>query len=129
MARSTERDGLRNRLETLLLTNFSPVWKFIQGVPFLEKQVNKFLINSAVYKARVRPHPFSLLGLEERAPAYTSWESLTERTYTGRHLPPAEPEYTESLPDIEKVVDIFRRRATSEKLSTKSTLLFSHLAQ
>lgn len=129
MGRSTERDGLQNRLEAFALTNFSPVWKFIQGVPFLEQQVNRFLINSAVYKARVRPHPFSLLGLEPTAPAYTSWESLIDRTYTARHLPPAEPEYTASLPDIEKVVDIFRRPINDERLSTKSTLLFSHFAQ
>ena len=129
MSRSTEKDGLRNRLEFIALTNFSPVWKLIQKVPFLEEKVNKFLINSAVYKARVRPHPFSLLGLEPTKPTYTSWESLTDRTYTGRHLPPAEPEYTDSLPHIERVVEIFRRSEDEARFSSKSTLLFSHFAQ
>ncbi len=129
MSRSTERDGLRNRLEFFLLTNFSSVWAIIQVVPFLEKQVNKFLINSAVYKARVRPHPFSLLGLESDNSTYTSWESLTNREYTGRHLPPAEPEYIQSLPELESVVGLFERPRNDERLSSKSTLLFSHFAQ
>ncbi len=129
MARSTEKDGLRNQLEFFLLTNFSLVWNIIQAIPFLEKQVNKFLINSAVYKARVRPHPFSLLGLEATNSTYTSWESLTDRRYTGRHLPPAEPEYIQSLPELEQVVRLFERPTDNEQLSSKSTLLFSHFAQ
>jgi prostaglandin-endoperoxide synthase 2 len=129
VARNTARDGLRNRLEFFLLTNFSLVWTVIQAIPFLEKQINKFLINSAVYKARVRPHPFSLLGLEATNSTYTSWESLTDRQYTGRHLPPAEPEYIQSLPEVDKVVKLFERPTDNQRLSTKSTLLFSHFAQ
>ena len=129
MARSTERDGLRNRLEFFLLTNFPLVWTIIQEIPFLEKQVNKFLINSAVYKVRVRPHPFSLLGLEATNSTYTTWESLTNRKYTGRHLPPAEPEYIQSLPKLERVLQLFERPIDNEQLSSKSTLLFSHFAQ
>ena len=58
---------------------------------------------------------------------YTSWRSLTDRSYTGRHLPPAEP--TTPLPTAEKVVALFARREDAEILSEDTTATFSFFAQ
>src|SRR6476661_3999242 len=80
--RSTANDGRQNQLEFYLLTHFKPVWKFIQGVDWLRRKTNRFLINHAISKTAPRPYPLSCM-----AP-YTSWDSLTDRTYDGRHLPP-----------------------------------------
>ncbi|MEL6455535.1 MAG: heme peroxidase, partial [Cyanobacteria bacterium J06623_5] len=97
MVRDTSRDGLRNKLETFALTNFKGVWSLIQNTPALERRVNKFLINNAIYKVPTRPNPYSMMTLEPVVPGtdipkqtdtYTSWDSLRDRTYTGRHLPP-----------------------------------------
>src|SRR4028118_2377633 len=84
MARDTSRDGFRNKLETLVLTNLKPIWELIQSNNALKKKINKTLINNAIYKIPVRPYPFST-----KSP-YTSWESLTDRTYSGLHLPPTD---------------------------------------
>ncbi|MDQ3327703.1 MAG: heme peroxidase, partial [Chloroflexota bacterium] len=120
--RSTVRDGRGNKLETYVLTHFKPVWTMIQLIPPVRKRVNKILINRVIYKIPTRPYPLSTMA------AYTSWDSLTDRTFTGRHLPPAtEPAAT--LPDVETVVQLFQRKPGAARVSAKSTLLFSHFAQ
>ncbi len=65
----------------MLLTNFKPIWSFIQSNDSLKKKVNKTLINNAINKIPPRPYPFSTMS------PYTSWESLNDRTYSGLHLP------------------------------------------
>lgn len=119
--RSTQRDGLNNRVEFHVLTHFKRVWDVAQKRRFLQAKINRALINRAILKIATRPFPLSTMG------AYTSWDSLTDRTYSGRHLPPAQP--TRPLPPIDEVVKIFARRPGQEVLSDKSTVLFSHFAQ
>src|SRR5258708_3840372 len=98
MARSTASDGFSNRLERFLLSHFGPLWRLAQAVPPLEGRVNGLLINRAVNKCPSRPNPLSLLS------EYSSWFSLTDRTSSGRHLPPAPPEFMAGLPPIERVL-------------------------
>ncbi len=71
-------------------------------------------------KTRNRPHPFSTRS------SYTSWESLTDRAWSGRHLPASAPT---GLPDIKDVVELFRRPAGQARFSAKSTNLFPSFAQ
>ena len=54
----------------------------------LRRLASRMLINHYGYATTLRPRALSL------ASDYTSWSSLTDRTYTGRHLPPADPEWT-----------------------------------
>ncbi|MEL6880895.1 MAG: peroxidase family protein [Cyanobacteria bacterium J06607_10] len=139
MVRDTSKDGLRNKLETFALTNFKGVWSLIQNTPALERRVNKFLINNAIYKVPTRPNPYSMMTLEPVVPGtdipkqtdtYTSWDSLRDRTYTGRHLPP-DPAFNQSdaLPAPESVAELFRKRKGETLLSEKSTLLFPYWVQ
>ncbi len=98
-------------------------WDLIESNPSAQRWVNKFFINGMVYRLPTRPHPFSLM-----AP-YTSWDSLTDRTYTGRHLPPADPKFTEELPPIDEVAALFKKKNGVTQYSPKSTLLFPYFVQ
>ena len=121
--RDASRDGWLNRIESYLLTHFAPIWHLVQRPAWLRRRVNRSLINLAIRKTKPRPHQFSTLA------SYTSWDSLTDRTWSGRHLPEADDDFMKSLPPVEAVVDVFRRPSAAERLSPKSTLLFSHFAQ
>lgn len=152
--RNTSKDGFINRLELFLLTNFSLVWQLIQRCPVLTRWMNRFLTNLTVYKVATRPYPFSLMTLEEYVPGtfeydpntkelipdiperpkktdiYTSWDSLNDRTYSSRHLPPV-PELNQdpALPTPEDLSDLFRKQDGQTIYSEKSTLLFPYWVQ
>jgi prostaglandin-endoperoxide synthase 2 len=119
MARSRERDGWANRLQFELLTSFEPAWEFAHSRPRLRRVVNRALINSAVLTMPTRPNPLSTFA------DYTSWASLTDRTYSSRHLPRVA---ARDLPDPERVADLFTRSGAGVECP-KSTVLFAYFAQ
>jgi prostaglandin-endoperoxide synthase 2 len=82
--------------------------------------VNRRLIDSSISLSRTRPHPLSTLT------PYTSVESLRDKTYFSRHLPPQEA--MPALPSAASVAALFERRGPG-KLSEKSTMLFASYAQ
>jgi prostaglandin-endoperoxide synthase 2 len=119
--RNTARDGWRNRLEFHVTTHFGPLWRLIQRVGPLRRRVNRILINRAISRIAPRPHPLSAMQ------SYTSWESLTDRTYAGRHLPPAaDPQ--PALPPEDEIADLFAR-GDEQRTCEKSSVLFAHFAQ
>jgi prostaglandin-endoperoxide synthase 2 len=61
--RDTSKDGFENKLQTFVLTNFKPIWQFIQSNKSLKHKVNKTLINSLIYKIPTRPNPYSMMSL------------------------------------------------------------------
>ncbi len=89
--------------------------------------VNEFLINKIVNRARNRPHPWST-----RYP-YICWSGLTDRTYNARLLPPATYPATEALgtrkPPIADVVALFAADPAGQRRCPKSTCLFPAFAQ
>ncbi len=93
----------------------------VSGNDWTAEKVNRLIINSLVNKVRTRPHPWSTVS------DYTSWRSLTDKTWSARHLPARkEPD---DLPPIENLLDLFRRPDGQQKLSDKSTCLFPTFAQ
>lgn len=119
--RDTSRDGGTNRRELFLLTHGGPLWRWAQRHPGVERYLNGKLVNTAVSKMPYRPNPLSTMG------DYTSWASLTDRTFSGRHLPPvAAPS---DLPSSDRVADLFVRPDGTFTPSPKSTVLFSYFAQ
>jgi prostaglandin-endoperoxide synthase 2 len=122
--RDTSRDGFQNKLEQFVLTNFKGLWELLQGVDVVRRWLNKLIINYVVYKLPPRPHPFSTKSV------YTSWESLTDRTWTGRHLP-ADPEFNQEskLPPLQDLAVLFTKRDGKAIYSEKSTLLFPYWVQ
>jgi len=94
----------------------------VQAVPPLAAHVNRILIDRTVKNARSRPHPWSTVQ------PYTSWTGLTDRTWSGRHLP-AKPPVGE-LPPVEAVATLFARpEGRPADLDGKSTCLFPAFAQ
>lgn len=80
---------------------------------------NNFIINRSATQARHRPHPFSTRG------PYTSWSSLTDKSWSGRHLPPKNCEWNASP---EEVAAIFHAEGPTDPCP-KSTMLFPAFAQ
>ncbi|NER78504.1 MAG: heme peroxidase [Leptolyngbya sp. SIO1D8] len=137
--RDTSRDGFDNKLLTFALSNFRLVWAIVQSIRPLKRKVNKFLINSLINKIPNRPYPYSMMTLDPHIPGtdkpkktdtYTSWESLTDRTYTGRHLPP-DPDFNRAgnLPNLADLKVLFQKRDGKTRYSKKSTLLFPYWVQ
>jgi prostaglandin-endoperoxide synthase 2 len=100
--RSTAEDGLANRLETYATTHFEPLWDAVQRSRPVRRRVNRVLINRAILKMPTRPNPLSTKA------DYTSWDSLTDRRFDSRHLPPAAPR-NGTRPEVERVADLFAR--------------------
>ena len=92
----------------------------IESVPPLARMVNHWAIGRVVKRARFRPHPLST----ERD--YVCWPGLTDRRWSGRHLPPS---YREGLPDPDALTVLFERRRGKQRLCPKSTCLFPSFAQ
>lgn len=137
--RDTSRDGFRNTVLTYVLSHFKPMWRLLQRIQFLNRKVNKFLVNNLINTVPNRPLPYSLMTLDPYIPGttipkkpdtYTSWDSLTDRTYTGRHLPP-DPDLNRpgNLPDIADLKVLFQKRDGNTRYSPKSTLLFPYWVQ
>jgi prostaglandin-endoperoxide synthase 2 len=119
VTRSGARDGFKNELRSYVLTNFEPAWEFLHARPRLRRFTNRTLISSAVLTMPPRPYPLTTLT------PYTSWSSLTDRTFSSRHLPPvAAP----GEPSEERVADVFTRSGEGTPCA-KSTVLFAYFAQ
>lgn len=122
MAKRSKRcDGTVKRVRTFLLQNFAPVWRMVEGIPFLARRANGFIINTACKAAAFRPHPLST------SADYTSWSSLTDRTFLGRAIPPAAPR--DDLPSVDEATKLFLPRDGKQRECRKSTLLFPVFAQ
>jgi prostaglandin-endoperoxide synthase 2 len=119
VTRSRARDGWKNQLQSYVLTSFEPAWEFLHARPRLRRITNRALIDSAVGTMPPRPYPLTTM-----AP-YTSWSSLTDRTFSSRHLPPVA---ASGLPDAERVAELFARSGDGTPCP-KSTVLFAYFAQ
>ena len=117
-ARSIATDGATDRLRFLALTNGGPLWQAAQAVGPVRRRLNAALIDHAIREMPPRPEPLSAM-----AP-YTSWPSLTDRSYNGRHLPPdgGDPD---RLPPAHQCAELFRRSGQMP-LCPRSTVLFAY---
>jgi prostaglandin-endoperoxide synthase 2 len=112
---------LDNRAETWLTTNLPGLWQWVEAHPQVHKRVNALLIDRTIRKIPVRPNPLSTLA------DYTSWASLTDRTYDSRHLPPVDAPGA-PLPAPEAVAGLFNRPGEMVPCE-KSTVLFPYFAE
>ncbi|TPV93662.1 MAG: hypothetical protein B7733_19335 [Myxococcales bacterium FL481] len=96
----------------------------VGDVPVLRRAVSRQVIGKYAAAAPPRPAPFSLA-----VDGYTTWQTLTDKRYSSRHLPICSDAYLASLPPEEKVVDLMMRRDDSEELARDTSLLFPFFAQ
>ncbi len=92
----------------------------IDACGWADNALSKVAINQLVECTRSRPHPWST------ASDYTSWKSLTDRTYQSRQLPVGP---VVSAPPPQAIQALFKRPAGVQTLSDKSTCLFPAFAQ
>ena len=118
--RDTSKDGRANKVIFHLLTHGPGAWRLIQRTPPLARLVNRWLINEGIKKAPPRPYRLSTM-----AP-YTSWASLTDKTFNSRQLPPV-PGAGDTSPSPDEVATLFLRHEMIE--CPKSTVLFAYVAQ
>ena len=118
--RDTSRDGLRNQLEFLALTELRAFWNLVNHWPAFARFCNRVIVNTAVLK--VPPRPLAL----STAADYTSWTSLNDRAWFGRYLP---PQTAVGLPAIDEVAQLFKIGPSGPCRSLRSTLLFPSFAQ
>ena len=108
-------------LQTLATRRLGFVWAALERLPALHRLVNGVVVNVSVGRFPTRPNPLSTLA------DYTSWASLTDRTYSNRHLPALDARDS-SLPTPEAVASLFARDGDMAQ-SPKSTVLFPYFAQ
>jgi prostaglandin-endoperoxide synthase 2 len=89
-------------------------------IPPVRTAASRLGINYYAYATSPRPRALSM------ASDYTSWLSLTDRTFTGRHLPPATT-HPEDLPSEADVTALYRRER--EIKSTDTSVMFMFFAQ
>ena len=117
------------------------LWPIIRRVKPLRHWLNGVLINSITSCTTARPLPHSLWGPKQNAPSpptppdlqessahYVSWSGLTDRTFTGRHLPPASQMQSEGLPSWTHLKPLFERSDVM-KSCPRSSALFCFFAQ
>jgi prostaglandin-endoperoxide synthase 2 len=93
----------------------------LADVPPLRGLASRVVINQFAYATTLRPRALSL------ASDYTSWQSLTDRSFSGRHLPPAAPEDQAALPPEADVVALYRRQHIVP--ATDTSVMFMFFAQ
>ncbi|QYC40260.1 Heme peroxidase [Nonomuraea coxensis DSM 45129] len=120
-ARGIATDGLSNRLRFLALTSGRPFWDLVQRSRAVRRRLNASLIDHAIREMPPRPEPLSTMA------DYTSWASLTDRTFSGRHLPPVHVA-EERRPAPERAGELFAR-GESMIPCPRSTVLFAYFAQ
>lgn len=119
---SLRTEGLVNGLEIWAATHLPWLWRLLRRTPVVNAATDQLIIDRMVYKMRTRPNDLSTMS------PYTSWESLTNRTWSARHLPP-DPSLQSRLPSLADATALFARGDREPTPSTKSTLLFPHFAQ
>jgi prostaglandin-endoperoxide synthase 2 len=91
------------------------------SVPPLRRLASRLVINHYGYATTLRPRALTMMS------DYTTWATLTTRTFTGRHLPPADPRTIEALPPESDVTALYRREEMIR--STDTSVWFTFFAQ
>lgn len=114
-----------DHLIDLINSRFPEAINDLENIAVQNPAINAFVIDRLASRTAPRPHPFSL------ASDYTSWTSLTDRSYTGRHLPNADQAYVDALAtvDLKQVGELFRRPAGGMIPCQRSSTMFTAFAQ
>ncbi len=108
-------------LPRLLTSQLPRIAGLVGRVPWLRTTISKRAIQGYCSATSPRPRPHSM------ACDYTSWPGLTNRVFTGRHLPPVSAAQQEGLPSVADVTALFRRE--KEIKATDTSVLFAFFAQ
>ena len=122
LPRMVRRLGLRPPvLPPVLARQLPAIIEPLTSLPPVRRLASRMVINYYSYATSLRPRALSM------ASDYTTWSSLTDRKFTGRHLPPADPEIIAALPSESDVNALYRR--DEEIKSTDTSVWFMFFAQ
>ncbi len=93
----------------------------LRYVPGGARLVTSAFVSLLANATEPRPRPLTMVG------DYTSWISLTDRSFSGRHLPPAPAD--RPLPTEAQVLELFRRPPGRETPSVDTSVMFLLFAQ
>lgn len=126
------------------INRLSKLIEYAWSVPWLGQLINRIAVNNLANSNPPRPRPYSLWSAKENPDIsdYTAWPSLTDRDFSGRHLPPAPQSYIDSLPpdkifippdqcnpqDIGQITALFKRK-DGVMIKDRSSVLFMFFAQ
>ncbi len=106
----------------------------VHGLPLIGDEVNRLAINHIATRTVARPRPFSLWSSvpkpangEGPVSDYTSWPGLTDKTFSARHLPPADLAFNANQPALGDVAALFARGTSMQ--TDRSSMLFMFFAQ
>lgn len=108
-------------LPEVLVRQLPRIIEPLASLPPLRRLASKLVINYYSYATSLRPRALTLES------DYTTWATLTDRRFTGRHLPPADPEAIAALPSQSDVNALYRR--DREIKSTDTSVWFMFFAQ
>jgi prostaglandin-endoperoxide synthase 2 len=98
-----------------------PFWHTVQRIRPLERFFNRLLINKAIEILPERPYRLSTKA------DFTTQDTLVDKTWNCRQLPPVDDPDPRAYPDVGEVVTLFRRERFIP--CEKSTVLFAYVAQ
>ena len=98
------------------------VFRLLGSLPMVRSLGTQAAVNYYGYATTPRPRELTL------ATDYPTWRTLTDRRWTGRHLPPAEPKVQERWPAAADVVGLFRREGPMTP-SDDTSVMFMFFAQ
>lgn len=126
------------------------IFKHFIQVPFIGRLVNWLLTHYFTTSTTARPRPYSLWSATIKNPGaypeplpdplaspppastygpvsdYTSWNSLTNKKFSARHLPPSQQDATAPL---DALLELFKRPPGNNPDPDRSSLLFAFFAQ
>jgi len=116
------RLGMRPRaLPEVLAKQLPRIIEPLASVQPARRLASRLVINYYGYATSLRPRALTL------EHDYTTWSTLTDRRYTGRHLPPADPDTIAALPPESEVNALYLRE--QEVPSTDTSVWFMFFAQ
>ncbi|NRR30004.1 hypothetical protein HSX11_07370 [Oxalobacteraceae bacterium] len=106
----------------------------IHQVPFLGESISRLAINQVAARTVPRPRAYSLWSADPVGEGaigpitdYTSWPGLTDRSFSGRHLPPMDQASADALPSLDAVAALYQRNGDMK--TGRSSVLFMFFAQ
>ena len=127
--------SLIQKLEELVTQHAQGLLQDALTNPDINALVNAGAISHAVGITKPRPLPYTLwtgrpigtpyagAGPEPQSD-YVTWSGLTDRRFTGRHLPPADADYAARLPKIDDLLTLFQRKSFVPSTNTSTLLCY-----
>ena len=120
---SIEFDGNYSAWTTFSTNVQSKLLSAAVRFPLTSNLLNRIMMNKAASSGTNCPYQLTCKA------DYTSYESLTDNLYYGRHLPPASQEWLDNLPPIDEVAKLFKRQKTEDGNETQVLCFMSTVSR